>query len=50
MRRSSGDVGGASPASFSGPTDPVLVMSASTGGHLQAIERFAFAAVRRAGS
>jgi hypothetical protein len=32
---------------FSGATSPVLVITASTGGHLQAIERLVFTAVRR---
>lgn len=33
--------------SYSGATDPVLVVTASTGGHLQGIEQMAFTAVRR---
>jgi hypothetical protein len=45
--------GGNSPwsttASFTNATDRVLVISASTGGHLQTIERFVFTATRRAG-
>jgi hypothetical protein len=32
--------------SFSGATDPVLTIAASTGGHLQAVERFAIQGVR----
>jgi hypothetical protein len=32
---------------FSGATAPVLVITATTGGHLQAIERLVFTAVRR---
>jgi hypothetical protein len=36
-------------ASFTNATDPILVISASTGGHLQTIERFVFTATRRAG-
>ena len=31
---------------FTGATDPVLTVSASTGGHLQAVERFAVTAVK----
>lgn len=33
--------------SYSGATEPVLVITASTGGHLHAIEQMAFTAVRR---
>jgi hypothetical protein len=33
--------------SYSGATDSVLVITASTGGHLQGIEKMAFTAVRR---
>ena len=32
--------------SFAGPTDPVLTIAASTGGHLQSVERFAIQGVR----
>jgi hypothetical protein len=34
--------------SYSSAIDPVLVITASTGGHLQAVEQMAFTAVRRA--
>jgi hypothetical protein len=34
------------PVSFGPPTDPVLIISASTGGHLRPVERFAVTAVR----
>jgi hypothetical protein len=34
---------------FADATGPVLVISASTGGHLQKIERFVFTAIRRGG-
>jgi len=34
--------------SFSAPTDPVLIVSAVTGGHIQANERFAVTAVKHA--
>jgi hypothetical protein len=31
--------------SFTGPTDPVLIVAAATGGHIQAVERFTVTAV-----
>ncbi|MGW6197143.1 hypothetical protein ACWF0M_13435 [Kribbella sp. NPDC055110] len=36
--------------SFRGATDPVLTVVASTGGHVQAVERFAITAIRAGGS
>jgi hypothetical protein len=33
--------------SFAAPTDPVLIISASTGGHLKSVERFAVTGVKR---
>lgn len=35
--------------SFTNATDPVIVISASTGGHLQQVERFVFTAIRPTG-
>jgi hypothetical protein len=35
--------------SFTNATEPVLVISASTGGHIQQVERFAFTAIRSTG-
>jgi hypothetical protein len=32
--------------SFQPPTDPVLIVSASTGGHIQGVERFAVTGVK----
>jgi hypothetical protein len=35
--------------SFTNATDPVIVISASTGGHIQRVERFVFTAIRPTG-